>query len=68
MIGMERVYFHSQSLTDTSGVEEERRLCYVGITRAEKQLYMTYTQSRLYFGTRTEGVLSRFVLDIPENY
>ncbi len=67
MIGMEEGLFpHSQSLTDTSGVEEERRLCYVGITRAEKQLYMTYTQSRLYFGTRTEGVLSRFVLDIPE--
>ena len=39
-----RVYFIA-NLTDTSGVEEERRLCYVGITRAEKQLYMTYTQA-----------------------
>lgn len=67
MIGMEEGLFpHSQSLTDTLEIEEERRLCYVGITRAQKQLYLTYTQSRLYFGTRTEGVISRFILDIPE--
>lgn len=68
MIGMEEGLFpHSQSMTDVSEIEEERRLCYVGITRAQKQLYLTYTQSRLYFGTRTEGVISRFILDIPEN-
>lgn len=68
MIGMEEGLFpHSQSMTNTSEIEEERRLCYVGITRAQKQLYLTYTQSRLYFGTRTEGIISRFVLDIPEN-
>ncbi len=68
MIGMEEGLFpHSQSMTDVAEIEEERRLCYVGITRAQKQLYLTYTQSRLYFGTRTEGVISRFVLDIPEN-
>lgn len=66
MIGMEEGLFpHNQSLTDVSGIEEERRLCYVGITRAQKQLYLTYTQSRLYFGTRTEGIISRFILDIP---
>lgn len=68
MIGMEEGLFpHSQSLTSTSEIEEERRLCYVGITRAKTQLYLTYTQSRLYFGTRTQGVISRFILDIPEN-
>ncbi len=68
MVGMEEGLFpHNQSLTDNLELEEERRLCYVGITRAQKQLYLTYTESRLYFGTRTQGVISRFVLDIPEN-
>lgn len=68
MIGMEEGLFpHNQSLTDIAEIEEERRLCYVGITRAQKQLYLTYTQSRLYFGTRTQGIISRFILDIPEN-
>lgn len=67
MIGMEEGLFpHSRSLTDTHELEEERRLCYVGITRAGKQLYLTYTQSRLYFGAITKGVISRFILDIPE--
>ncbi len=67
IIGMEEGLLpHSQSLTDTAEVEEERRLCYVGITRAQKQLYLTYTQSRLYFGSRSEGVVSRFILEIPE--
>jgi DNA helicase-2/ATP-dependent DNA helicase PcrA len=67
MVGMEEGLFpHSRSLTDTHELEEERRLCYVGITRAEQQLYLTYTQRRLYFGAKTEGVVSRFVLDIPE--
>ncbi|HSX58276.1 MAG TPA: UvrD-helicase domain-containing protein [Candidatus Saccharimonadales bacterium] len=68
MIGMEEGLFpHNQSLTDVGQVEEERRLCYVGITRAQEQLYLTYTQARLYFGTRTEGIISRFILEIPEN-
>ena len=67
MVGLEEGLFpHSRSLTDTHELEEERRLCYVGITRAKQQLYLTYTQKRLYFGTKTEGVISRFVLDIPE--
>ena len=62
----EGLFPHNQSLTDTSEIEEERRLCYVGVTRAQEQLYLTYTQSRLYFGSRTEGIVSRFVLEIPE--
>ena len=67
MVGMEEGLFpHSRSLTDTHELEEERRLCYVGITRAKKQVYFTYTQGRLYFGAKTEGILSRFILDIPE--
>jgi len=67
MVGMEEGLFpHSRSMNDNHELEEERRLCYVGITRARDQLYLTYTQKRLYFGARTEGVLSRFILDIPE--
>ncbi|HEY4695204.1 MAG TPA: UvrD-helicase domain-containing protein [Candidatus Nanoarchaeia archaeon] len=68
IVGMEEGLFpHNQSMTDALELEEERRLCYVGITRAQKQLYLTYTESRLYFGNRTQGIISRFVLDIPEN-
>ncbi len=67
MVGMEEGLFpHSRSMSDNHELEEERRLCYVGITRARDQLYLTYTQKRLYFGVRTEGVVSRFILDIPE--
>lgn len=67
MVGMEEGLFpHSRSLTDLNELEEERRLCYVGITRAEQQVYFTYTQKRLYFGAKTEGYISRFILDIPE--
>ena len=67
MVGMEEGLFpHSRSLTDSNELEEERRLCYVGITRAKQQIYFTYTQKRLYFGTKTEGYISRFILDIPE--
>lgn len=68
MIGMEEGIFpHSRSMAEAGELEEERRLCYVGMTRAKKQLYLTFTQNRLYFGARTEGIVSRFVLDIPEN-
>lgn len=67
MVGMEEGLFpHSRSLLDNSQLEEERRLCYVGITRAMKQLYLTYTRRRLYFGQRTESLISRFIIDIPE--
>jgi len=68
MIGMEEGLFpHSRSLLDTNELEEERRLCYVGITRAREQLYLTYATRRLYFGQISEGIPSRFLADIPEN-
>jgi len=68
MIGMEEGLFpHSRSLLDTNELEEERRLCYVGITRAREQLYLTYATRRLYFGQTSEGIPSRFLADIPEN-
>jgi len=68
MVGMEEGLFpHSRALSDGNEMEEERRLAYVGITRAKKQLFLTYARERLYFGSRTAGVVSRFIVDIPEN-
>jgi superfamily I DNA/RNA helicase len=48
-------------------LEEERRLAYVGITRAKDILYLSYADRRLYFGQRTSYPPSRFIIDIPEN-
>jgi DNA helicase-2/ATP-dependent DNA helicase PcrA len=48
-------------------MEEERRLCYVGMTRAMEKLTLTYATRRLYFGTRSMNMVSRFISDIPEN-
>ncbi|MDO8570018.1 MAG: UvrD-helicase domain-containing protein [Candidatus Daviesbacteria bacterium] len=68
MVGMEEGLFpHSRCLLDPNEMEEERRLCYVGITRAKEQLYLTYTRQRLYFGTKSANLVSRFIMDIPEN-
>ena len=65
IIGCEEgVFPHSRAL-DEGGLEEERRLCYVGITRAERDLYMTYARTRNVFGARTYGVPSRFISEIP---
>ena len=68
IVGMEEGLFpHSRSLMDANQLEEERRLAYVGITRAKEILYLTYANSRLYFGERVANPPSRFILDIPEN-
>ncbi len=68
MIGMEEGLFpHSRSVMDREELEEERRLCYVGITRAKEKLYFTYANRRLYFGTRTQNMISRFIADIPQH-
>ena len=67
IIGMEEGLFpHSRSMLDVSEIEEERRLAYVGMTRARKKLYLTYASQRLYFGTTSSNLVSRFVIDIPE--
>jgi len=67
LIGMEEGLFpHSRSLMDKEELEEERRLCYVGVTRAKEKLYLSYANRRLFFGTRTQNVVSRFIADIPE--
>ncbi len=68
IVGMEEGMFpHSRSLMDTEQIEEERRLAYVGITRAKEILYLSYANSRLYFGERLSNPPSRFISDIPEN-
>jgi DNA helicase-2/ATP-dependent DNA helicase PcrA len=68
MVGMEEGLFpHSRSLVDREELEEERRLCYVGVTRAKDRLYLTYANRRLFFGTRTQNMISRFIADIPEH-
>jgi len=68
IVGMEEGLFpHARALIDPDELEEERRLCYVGITRAKERLYLTYANRRLFFGTRTQNVVSRFISDIPEH-
>jgi DNA helicase-2/ATP-dependent DNA helicase PcrA len=65
MIGMEEgVFPHSRAL-DEGGLEEERRLAYVGITRAERDLYLTYARTRTVFGARAYGAPSRFIGEVP---
>ena len=65
MIGCEEgVFPHSRSI-DEGTLEEERRLCYVGITRAQRDLYMTYARRRAVFGNATHGLPSRFLAEIP---
>ncbi|MCX8008702.1 MAG: UvrD-helicase domain-containing protein [Patescibacteria group bacterium] len=68
IVGMEEGLFpHSRSLMDPEELEEERRLCYVGITRAKHRLYLSYARKRMYFGTRTHNTVSRFISEIPEH-
>ncbi|HEX2087129.1 MAG TPA: 3'-5' exonuclease, partial [Solirubrobacteraceae bacterium] len=65
MIGCEEgVFPHSRAL-DEGGLEEERRLCYVGITRAQRELTLTWARRRNVFGAQTYGMRSRFVDEIP---
>jgi len=68
IVGMEEGLFpHSRSLMEANQLEEERRLAYVGITRAKELLYLTYATRRLYFGEKISNPPSRFIIDIPEN-
>jgi DNA helicase II / ATP-dependent DNA helicase PcrA len=66
IIGLEEGLFpHSRALVSQDELEEERRLCYVGMTRAKKKLHLTYARNRFYFGVRQYGTVSRFLEDIP---
>lgn len=67
LIGMEEnVFPHSRSMIDNDEMEEERRLAYVGITRAEKELYLTHAQMRTLYGRTNMNAMSRFIKEIPE--
>jgi len=66
--GLEEGLFpHENSLTELDGLEEERRLMYVAITRARRRLYVSFAQSRLLHGQTRYGIKSRFLEELPEN-
>ncbi|MDO8574836.1 MAG: UvrD-helicase domain-containing protein [bacterium] len=58
---------HSRSIYSLSELEEERRLCYVGITRAKKYLWLLFAKSRGLWGERNETIPSRFIMELPEH-
>ncbi|MFP4975294.1 DNA helicase PcrA [Paenibacillus sp. CN-4] len=67
IVGMEEgVFPHSRAFLDNEELEEERRLAYVGITRAEKQLFLSCARMRTLFGRTTANAPSRFLEEIPE--
>lgn len=67
IVGMEEGLFpHSQSTEDEERLEEERRLCYVGMTRAQRRLYLTHAQRRWRFGKDHFNSASRFLREISE--
>ena len=68
MAGMEEGLFpHSRTLLDDTEIEEERRTCYVGITRAERRLYLTHARQRTIYGRTEMSRPSRFLAEIPEH-
>src|SRR3989454_4121791 len=66
LAGLEEGLFpHARALEEAEGLEEERRLCYVGMTRAKQRLYLSYARSRTIFGSTVPGVPSRFLEEVP---
>jgi DNA helicase II / ATP-dependent DNA helicase PcrA len=65
IIGLEDGVFPHMRAIEAGDVEEERRLCYVGVTRAQRELYLTYARSRSLFGGRDWNMRSRFIDEIP---
>ncbi|MFH0702873.1 MAG: UvrD-helicase domain-containing protein [bacterium] len=61
------IFPHMRSLNNPSSMEEERRLMYVGVTRAEELLYLTYTKRRLIYGDYKYNIPSRFLKEIPQH-
>ncbi|MDO8495547.1 MAG: UvrD-helicase domain-containing protein [bacterium] len=69
MVGMEESVFpHARSILNPIELEEERRLCYVGITRAKEKLYLTYCRNRTMYGSSQYNPPSRFLEEIPEEH
>ena len=67
LVGMEESVFPGEmSRFSDEDLEEERRLCYVGITRARKELYLSCSQTRMIFGMTRRNPPSRFLQEIPE--
>jgi len=62
----EGLFPHYLSNTNADALEEERRLCYVGMTRAKKELYLSYAMNREIFGKNSKTISSRFISEIPE--
>ena len=68
LIGMEEGIFPGyKSISEPKELEEERRLCYVGITRAKENLFLTCSKQRTIFGSTSYNPVSRFLKEIPEN-
>lgn len=68
LVGLEEGLFpHSRSMADREEMEEERRLAYVGITRAKERLYLTYAKQRMVWGTGGAQIRSRFIDEIDES-
>jgi DNA helicase-2/ATP-dependent DNA helicase PcrA len=68
LTGMEESIFpHMRSMSDKAQMEEERRLCYVGITRAQTELFLTYAGARTTFGQTRRNPVSRFLVEIPQS-
>ncbi len=67
LVGLEQGLFpHSRSIADVKALEEERRLCYVGITRAQEQLFLTHARQRRLWGDREPAIPSQFLTELPE--
>ena len=64
----ESVFPHSRALYDQAEMEEERRLCYVGMTRAREELYMIYASSRMLFGGVQHNPPSRFLSEVDAKF
>ncbi len=68
LVGMEEGIFPGvRSLGTQEEMEEERRLCYVGITRAKKRLFLSFADTRTLFGTTKYNIMSRFLKEIPKD-
>ncbi|MGB6487671.1 MAG: DNA helicase II [Steroidobacteraceae bacterium] len=68
LCGLEEGLFpHNRCISDLDALEEERRLCYVGMTRAMKHLYLTYAEQRRLHGMDTHPAPSRFIKEVPED-
>jgi DNA helicase-2/ATP-dependent DNA helicase PcrA len=67
MVGMEEGLLpHVRALLEEKDIEEERRLCYVGITRAKEKLYFSYARSRFTYGMNSNSMPSRFLSEIDQ--